>query len=92
VFEDSTAGVEAGRKAGMHVVWVPHPQLLNVYRGSEKVVLAGATEQLKVPQEVDHLKVVETNSNSQISEDGWAEMLTTLQSFPYERFGLHLED
>ncbi|KAK3997023.1 HAD-like domain-containing protein [Cladorrhinum sp. PSN332] len=27
VFEDSLAGVEAGKRAGMRVVWVPHPQL-----------------------------------------------------------------
>lgn len=27
VFEDSLAGVEAGRRAGMRVVWVPHPNL-----------------------------------------------------------------
>lgn len=33
VFEDSTAGVEAGLNAGMRVAWVPHPELLNVYGG-----------------------------------------------------------
>ncbi|KAK4222223.1 HAD-like protein [Podospora fimiseda] len=27
VFEDSLAGVEAGKRAGMRVIWVPHPQL-----------------------------------------------------------------
>jgi len=27
VFEDATAGVNAGRSAGMQVVWVPHPSL-----------------------------------------------------------------
>ncbi|KAI9884946.1 MAG: hypothetical protein M1823_003260 [Watsoniomyces obsoletus] len=43
VFEDSVPGVEAGRRAGMRVVWVPHEGLLNEYRGREKEVLAGLT-------------------------------------------------
>jgi hypothetical protein len=33
--------VEAGRRAGMRVVWVPHPELAAEYRGREKEVLAG---------------------------------------------------
>ncbi|KAJ9667498.1 hypothetical protein H2201_002367 [Coniosporium apollinis] len=41
VFEDSVPGVEAGRRAGMQVVWCPHPGLLEEYRGREKEVLAG---------------------------------------------------
>jgi pseudouridine-5'-monophosphatase len=28
VFEDSVPGCESGRRAGMRVVWVPHPELL----------------------------------------------------------------
>jgi len=43
VFEDSVPGVEAGRRAGMQVVWVPHPGLLEVYAGREHEVLAGLT-------------------------------------------------
>lgn len=41
VFEDSVPGVEAGRRAGMRVVWCPHPELLKEYRGREEEVLAG---------------------------------------------------
>ena len=41
VFEDSVLGVEAGRRAGMRVVWCPHPELLREYRGREAEVLAG---------------------------------------------------
>lgn len=44
VFEDSVAGVEAGRRAGMRVVWVPHRGLRGVYEGREGVVLDGAGE------------------------------------------------
>ena len=41
VFEDSVPGVEAGRRAGMQVVWCPHPGLLKEYEGREELVLAG---------------------------------------------------
>lgn len=47
VFEDSVPGAEAGRRAGMRVVWCPHPGLLEVYRGREEEVLAGRTGEHK---------------------------------------------
>ena len=43
VFEDSVPGVEAGRRAGMRVVWVPQPELFLEYKGREKEILAGRT-------------------------------------------------
>lgn len=94
VFEDSIAGVEAGRRAGMRVVWVPHPGLLEVCRGREEMVLAGITEQngmaetwIRVASE-DHLpKHVE---HPLVSKDGWAERLTNLQEFRYQRYGIHI--
>ena len=55
VFEDSIAGVEAGRKAGMRVIWVPRPQLLEVCRGMEEKVLAGITE-----EEIDEKRLRQT--------------------------------
>ncbi|QSS63023.1 haloacid dehalogenase-like hydrolase domain-containing protein 1A [Histoplasma capsulatum] len=47
VFEDSVSGVEAGRRAGMQVVWVPYSGLLEEYRGKEELVLAGLTGEHK---------------------------------------------
>jgi pseudouridine-5'-monophosphatase len=41
VFEDSVQGVEAGRRADMRVVWVPHPDLATEYEGREEEVVAG---------------------------------------------------
>lgn len=97
VFEDSIAGVEAGRRAGMRVVWVPHPGLLEVCRGREEMVLAGITEQ-------DGRKEIWASDNDAsdrrhqkpdtehllASEDGWAARLTNLEGFPYERYGIHI--
>ena len=41
VFEDSVVGVEAAVKAGMNVVWVPHPLVREAYKGLEQDVLSG---------------------------------------------------
>ncbi|KAI6893806.1 putative HAD superfamily hydrolase [Hortaea werneckii] len=41
VFEDSVPGIEAGRRAGMQVVWVPHPGLRSEMEGREAEILAG---------------------------------------------------
>ena len=41
VFEDSIAGVEAGRRAGMRVIWVPHPDVAIEYQTKQRDVLAG---------------------------------------------------
>ena len=109
VFEDSISGVEAGRRAGMRVVWVPHPQLLEVCRGMEERVLAGTTEQ-EVDDDGDkaesELHEESTGgrmpgrepshgprrdfseSGPWMSQDGRAEMLKSLQDFPYLRYGL----
>ena len=53
VFEDSVPGVEAGRRAGMRVIWCPHPELLKIYRGREAEVLAGITGMQKDDDEVE---------------------------------------
>ncbi|KAI9774252.1 MAG: Pseudouridine-5'-phosphatase [Geoglossum umbratile] len=91
VFEDSIAGVEAGRRAGMRVVWVPHPGLLEVCRGWEEEVLAGVTE--KDGEDVGPMvpKVVEGVPQERVkSKDGWAELVTSLEHFPYEHYGIHI--
>ena len=47
VFEDSIAGVAAGRAAGMRVCWVPHWGLREVCAGLEQMVLAGKMEEVE---------------------------------------------
>jgi pseudouridine-5'-monophosphatase len=78
VFEDSVPGVEAGRRAGMRVIWCPHPMLKKEYAGREDEVLAGRTGEAG---DVDLHQVGEVG-------DGWAEYLPTLVDFPYERYGI----
>lgn len=100
VFEDSIAGVEAARRAGMRVVWVPHPGLLQVCRGWVDEVLQGATE--KEGEEVgpmvpkngsDVLVPQEQMGCVWSSDDGWAECISSLEHFPYEHyFGAGLQD
>ncbi len=99
VFEDSIAGVEAGQRAGMRVVWVPHPGLWEVCRGREEVVLTGITERAwdelgedKQGQEKhDNALVQEIRCSPWKSKDGWAELRTSLERFPYESYGIHLQ-
>ncbi|KAI2621741.1 HAD-like protein [Hypoxylon sp. NC1633] len=78
VFEDSVLGVEAGRRAGMRVVWVPHPGLADEYKGKEKEVLAGRTSLYPIGNDEQRGAV----------DDGWAEQLPSLEDFPYEKFGI----
>ncbi|KAI0884415.1 HAD-like protein [Annulohypoxylon maeteangense] len=78
VFEDSVLGIEAGRRAGMRAVWVPHPNLAAEYQGKEKYVLAGRSALLPIGND-EQLGAI---------DDGWAEQLTSLENFPYEKFGI----
>ncbi|UKZ80405.1 hypothetical protein TrVFT333_008164 [Trichoderma virens FT-333] len=78
VFEDSVPGVEAGRRAGMRVIWCPHPMLKKEYAGREEEVLAGRTGEAG---QVDLHQVGELG-------DGWAEYLVSLENFPYEKYGM----
>lgn len=78
VLEDSVAGVEAGRRAGMRVVWVPHPDVAVEYEARQKDILAGRTGMFeggddRQPGEID---------------DGWAEKIPTLEHFNYENYGI----
>lgn len=82
VFEDSVPGVEAGRRAGMRVIWVPHPGLLTEYADREPEVLAGITGEAG---DVDLHQVGQVG-------DGWAERLSSLENFPYERYGIVIPD
>lgn len=97
VFEDSVPGVEAGRRAGMQVVWCPHPELLKEYRGREEAVLAGLMGEHKeeVQERNESLGVAgqdgEVRSGAPGSVgDGWGVLLETLEGFPYARFGIEV--
>jgi pseudouridine-5'-monophosphatase len=81
VFEDAVPGVEAGRRAGMQVVWCPHPGLAKEYEGREQEVLAGLTGTYAEGA------VKDAGSPGKI-DDGFATLLKTLENFPYEKFGM----
>lgn len=90
VFEDSTAGVEAGRIAGMRVTWVPHPGLLEAYRGKEALVVNGKIDEKGMLNEG---RVEEgLNSCLPFSKDGRVELMKSLEEFPYERYGIHIRN
>lgn len=97
VFEDSVPGVESGRRAGMQVVWCPHPGLLNEYKGREEDVLAGLTGEYKeVEEKNEEIGVVAQDGQERKKGppgavgDGWAVLLQTLESFPYASYGIGL--
>ncbi|CAI7654290.1 unnamed protein product [Penicillium bialowiezense] len=78
VFEDSVAGVEAGRRAGMRVVWVPHPDVASEYQAIRKDVLAGRTGRFAIGDEWQLGEI----------DDGWAETISSLEHFDYEKYGI----
>lgn len=89
VFEDSVPGVEAGRRAGMRVIWCPHPEVLKLYKGREREVLAG------IANEGDETAAETTGSMSFMDmpgklDDGWGELLMTLQDFPFSKYGIEV--
>lgn len=94
VFEDSVPGVEAGRRAGMRVVWCPHPGLLEVYKDRVGEVLAGTTGEHK-EDDLDHTAGEPLNgSPGHVGEvdDGWGEMLSTMEDFDYKKYGIAFSD
>ena len=94
VFEDSVPGVEAGRRAGMRVVWCPHPGLLEIYKGREEEVLAGRTGEHKEDDLEDSEGIPLKGSPGEVGElkDGWAELLSTLEDFDYQKYGIDFTD
>lgn len=81
VFEDSVPGVEAGRRAGMRVIWVPHRGLAGEFRGMEQEVLAGKTG------------LVEIGDEWQVGEagDGWGVKIESLEEFECGHFGIVID-
>ncbi|KAF2131311.1 HAD-like protein [Dothidotthia symphoricarpi CBS 119687] len=95
VFEDSVPGVESGRRAGMQVVWCPHPELLLEYKGREKEVMAGLTGAHKEGEEGQLEKTERDVKEGKRRvgmpgeiDDGWTRLLGSLEGFPYESFGM----
>ena len=85
VFEDSIAGVEAGRRAGMRVCWVPHKGLRDVWRGKEDEVMEGRTGEVPTAGEAKQ------GEDQMWSKDGWAETIMSLEDFRFENYGIQVE-
>lgn len=83
VFEDSVPGVESGRRAGMQVVWCPHPGLLAEYSGREDEVLAGTSIMNQ-----HGFSSGGTEAPGKVG-DGWARLHMTLENFPYQSYGMN---
>lgn len=94
VFEDSVPGIEAGRRAGMRVVWVPHPGLLEVYKDRVEEVLAGLTGEHDESDLAHQASEPLPGSPGRPGElnDGWAEMLSSLEHFDYRKYGIDYKD
>lgn len=94
VFEDSVPGVEAGRRAGMRVVWVPHPGLLGVYKDRVHEVLAGRTGEHDESDLSHQASTPLAGSPGQPGQlaDGWGEILDSLEHFDYRKYGIDYKD
>jgi pseudouridine 5'-phosphatase len=93
VFEDSIAGVEAARRAGMRVVWVPHEGLARVTRGRQQSVLMGRTEDGRTTPVYREDGEEHISQGARIvTEDGWAEMVPSLVEFDYAKYGIRATD
>lgn len=98
VFEDAVPGVEAGRRAGMRVVWAPHPGLLGEYKGREDEVLAGLTgahkeeEKTLFEKEAEELQAWRVQGAGKPGEigDGWGRLVMSLEDFPFEEYGIRI--
>lgn len=98
VFEDAVPGVEAGRRAGMQVAWVPHPGLLEAFKDREEEVLAGATGSHKENEKADAEKEAEELQSWRMRGagqpgkigDGYGQRYATLENFPYEKYGIRI--
>ena len=111
VFEDSIAGVAAGRAAGMRVCWVPHRGRREVCRGMDQMVLAGKMEDVEgrlLALEAERVGMGSTEGEEGsmgegetggggkveriVSEDGWGEMIGSLEEFDYAEYGIRVRD
>jgi pseudouridine 5'-phosphatase len=102
VFEDSVPGVEAGRRAGMQVVWCPHEGLLGEYKGREAQVLAGLTGEYEDDGTEDDADweqkrdewIKSGREHARVRgrpgelDDGWAVLYDSLKDFPLDYYGI----
>lgn len=78
VFEDSIPGVKAGRRAGMRVVWVQNPTLVDAYQ-----------EMLKdMPPKGGIFPDVGEDWELEQINDGWTEIIPSLEEFDYKKYGI----
>ena len=92
VFEDSVPGIEAGRRAGMRVVWVPHLGLKNEFKGREEEVLAGLCGDAKELESIDILEGKDGMKGWPGKMcDGWGMQLDTLEDFPYSAYDIKVQ-
>lgn len=95
VFEDSVAGVEAGRGAGMRVCWCPQEGLRGVLGGREGEVLEGRGGGVEVggveEEGCEGFEGFWEGERRLWSEDGRAEMVMSLEEFDYEFYGIQVE-
>jgi pseudouridine 5'-phosphatase len=80
VFEDSVPGVESGRRAGMRVIWCPHPELYDEFKAQQEEVLAG-----RVDAEGG------AEGRGEVG-DGWGQYLVNLENFPYQEYGIVVKE
>ena len=96
VFEDAIPGVEAGRRAGMRVVWCPHQGLLEVTRDRVDEILAGRGEEKESeesapderPENLEqHTEGILKGWPGRVG-DGWGEIVASLEGFDVNRYGI----
>ncbi|PGH16719.1 hypothetical protein AJ79_01592 [Helicocarpus griseus UAMH5409] len=88
VFEDSVVGVEAGRRAGMRVVWVPHADVMGELRERVEEVLAGRMG----VEKGDGVEEERVGGLRGELGDGWAECIRSLEFFDYGKYGIEVPD
>ncbi|CAZ85785.1 unnamed protein product [Tuber melanosporum] len=87
VFEDAVPGVEAGRRAGMRVVWIPQEELRREFAGKEEEILAGIPTVSGAEGEV-----VEEDRKVGKVGDGWGELRESIIGFDYARYGIRVKE
>lgn len=94
VFEDSKAGVIGARAAGMRTVWIPHQEIRKAYLGRESDFLSsplGTAAYLERAAKDDEFEPLQPDADAPPSitlDNEWIELLDSMESFRFERYGL----